>query len=100
MTQEISAYMEITYSKERKEEMKHIHEENCQLLVNLLSSGLTKNGLKNFKLSIPKNKQRTADIVLEFAVSKEEELTEIEKLVKTIGGKSIDAVSTFILEEA
>lgn len=100
MTHEISAYMEITYSKERLLEMSQNYEKNCELLIRLLKNGLTEKGIQDVILSIPSNNKRTADIVLEFSVQNEEELDQVEQLVKSIGGKSIENVSTYILEDA
>lgn len=98
MGSETFAYMEIFYSDERKQEMMQTHEKNCELLLSLLERELKKKDVQGVKLSVPTNRDRGADIVLEFIITNESEIERVEKLVREIGGYSIGQVTTYILE--
>lgn len=91
----IHAYIEVTYSKTRKAEMKAANEQNCMLLINLLMRRLEKMGATNVTEWSPTNKNRFADIVLEFDMV-ESKLNTIVESLKEISDNSIDRLELFL----
>lgn len=91
----IHAYIEVAYSKTRKAEMKAANEQNCMLLINLLMRRLEKMGATNVFEWSPTNKNRFADIVLEFDIV-ENKLDTIVESLKEISDNSIDRLELFL----
>ena len=91
----IHTYIEITYSKTRKAEMQAANEQNCLLLINLLMRRLEKMGATNVLEWSPTNKNRFADIVLEFDIAENKVDTIVESL-REITDNSIDKLELFL----
>ena len=67
----MQVYIDITYSKSRKNELKYKGQKDCPLLARLLTQILEKNNASNITTYIPKHNDRSADIVLEFKIAKD-----------------------------
>lgn len=92
----VHMYIDISYSKSRKKEMKHADKKNCPLLVSLLRGTLEKNNALDIITTIPKNSNRSADIVLEFTISKEN-LDHVLDLLKQVGGSNVGSFEPYVL---
>lgn len=85
----------ILYSKSRKKEMKHVGQKNCPLLISLLRKTLEKNNALDIITTIPKNNNRSANIILEFTISKGN-LDHTLDLLKQVGGPSIGSLEPYV----
>ena len=92
----VQVYVDVSYSKSRKHEMKQIGEKNCTLLVSLLRRTLEKNNAFNIIISIPKNSNRSADIVLEFTIYKKN-LDDVLDVLRQVGGSNIGSIEPYLL---
>lgn len=92
----IHAYIEVTYSQTRKEEMRAANEENCMLLISLLVHKLQRMGATNVTEWTPKNKHRFADIVIEFDVDDEGKLEPVVEALKDISDSSVEKMELFV----
>jgi hypothetical protein len=79
--------------------MMEANEKNCTLLISLLTHHLKKAGVSDINAWAPKNKERFADVVLEFTVENENDLERIRNVLKEVGGTSIGNVEVFISDE-
>lgn len=95
----LQVYVEVSYSESRKKEMLKEHETNCTLLISLLKDHLKKQGAINIQSWIPKNKNRFADIVLEFKIRDEKELEGLAHVLEHVGGSSIGKAEYFVSDE-
>ncbi len=91
--------MEVSYSDERKAEMKNDNEKNCTLLISVLKHNLEKLGATNIEVWAPKNNDRFADIVFEFKVDSVEKLEDAKQTLKQIAGDSVGKIEVFLDEE-
>lgn len=94
----VHVYVEISYSKSRKKEMITSGETDCTMLISLLKDHLGRQGIKNVKSWTPTNKDRFADVVLEYIAKDAKELEHAVQVLESVGGSSILKVKAFILE--
>lgn len=92
----VHVYVEVSYSESRKKEMKKENETNCTLLISLLKDHLQRAGATDINTWTPKNKNRFADIVLEFKINDESKLDNFTKLLDDVGGSSIGKIEYFV----
>lgn len=93
---ELHAYVEVSYSESRKNEMTREHEEHCTLLIHLLKDHLTQQGAIDVTAWTPKNRKKFADIVLEFKINNKDNLEKISQVLEHVGGSSIGKMEYFI----
>lgn len=91
----IHSYIEITYSKTRKAEMKAANEKNCMLLINLLMHRLQSMNATNVMEWTPTNKNRFADIVIEFDIP-EDKLDLITESLRETSDSSVEKIELFV----
>ena len=95
-TNVIKVYLELSYSKSRKNELKQAGQKDCPLLIQLLQEILKKNHASNIISYIPKYRDRSADIVFEFGIDRKS-VGDVVDQMRQVGGDSIRDLETYLL---
>ena len=95
----VRAFVELSYSDQRRKEMQRSGEKDCSTLVSILETKLEKEGAENINVLIPLEKKRFADIIFELEVKNVQLLEQIKLQIAELGGKNISEIKTFIVKE-
>ena len=92
----IKVYLELSYSKSRKNELKQAGQKNCPLLARLLHGILEKSHASNIVSYIPKYSDRSANIVFEFNIDRKN-VDDVANQMRHVGGNNISILETYLL---
>ena len=95
-TNVIKVYLELSYSKSRKNELKQAGQKDCPLLIQLLQEILEKNHASNIVSYVPKYRDRLADIVFEFDIDRKS-VDDVADQMRQVGGDNISILETYLL---
>ena len=95
-TNMIKVYLELSYSKSSKNELKQAGQKDCPLLARLLHQILEKNHASNIVSYVPKYRDRLADIVFEFDIDRKS-VDDVAEKMRQVGGDTIGTIETYLL---
>lgn len=94
----VRAFVEVSYSDERRKEMLQSREKNCSILISLLSDQLKKEGIEKVHVMVPADKKRFADMVFFVESERKVNWETLKRALLDLGGDNIGNVQAFVVE--